>query len=163
MSRFLLGLMVALMGCKEVAPQAPSADSTTVPQATPDTTASNLGESRPDGARQLGQGCCGEGASQCTLGSCDDGLACFVVTNGPYTDRGICTKPCADAASDCACPSGTSQDQCPRGAPTCAQGQCMWVCEPDTSVGDSSVLGACATDLLCLPVSGKSICLPRGD
>lgn len=114
----------------------------------------------PSSPRLLGEGCCAKGASGCNLGTCSSGLTCFVVSGGPYTDRGICSKACTTPQTDCACASTTPGNRCPGGTPSCVQGNCMWLCLPDPQGCDSSQPCKCQSDLLCLDVSGKSMCLP---
>ena len=116
----------------------------------------------PGGSQLLGEGCCAPGASNCTLGTCGTGLACFVISNGPYADRGICSKTCVNPQADCACAPTTPGNRCPGGTPSCEQGHCMWLCLPDPQGCDSSQPCKCQSDLLCLGVSGKNMCLPKG-
>jgi hypothetical protein len=176
-SRLLLCLVLAFAGCDDeksttpdtVLPDGPPGDTKVGKDTTDDTatdtatdTASDTLTDTPGGARKLGQGCCAPSAKSCTLGTCEAGLTCFVISNGPYTDRGICSKTCSDAAKDCACPPGTAGSTCPGTTATCEQGHCMWLCLPDPQGCDSSQYCKCPTDLLCLGVQGKDMCLPKG-
>jgi hypothetical protein len=110
------------------------------------------------GAQKLGQGCCAVSSPGCGLGTCESGLECFVVSNGPYVDRGICSKPCTDPVQDCTCP--TTAIVCPGGTPTCEQGRCMWLCLPGTQGCDSSQPCKCSAGLSCRSVQGRYLCLP---
>jgi hypothetical protein len=140
----------------------PAADTIATDTVVSDTVTTDSVGDAPTGTQKLGQGCCAAGASGCTLGSCESGLSCFVISNGPYTDRGICSKPCTNALTDCACPSTTPGNLCPGGTPSCQQGQCMWLCLPDPQGCDSSQPCKCAANLLCLGVQGTNMCLPPG-
>jgi hypothetical protein len=173
-----LSLLALVAGCDDEKtstpdtskPDGPPADTIAGKETAPDTMTDTISDTvvsdtvgdTPGSARSLGQGCCAPGASNCTLGTCESGLTCFVISNGPYTDRGICSKACTDPVTDCACPAGTAGSTCPGTTPTCQQGHCMWLCLPDPQGCDSSQYCKCPTDLLCLGVNGTSMCLPKG-
>lgn len=93
----------------------------------------------------FGEGCCTDFTSPtrpdyvCELGSCETGLQCFVIPQGPYELQGVCARDCDNG-------------NCSETGTTCVFDKCLYTCDPPD--------GACENNLTCRQVNTGGFCLP---